>query len=110
MPPDKRTGHLRPVPTSGSAAATAATPEGAPDGKPGLTPPLSQGHSGMFTTDVIVELGYAERERVDQAIDEARVAGRSPESVLLENNLVDADQLSRAVAERYGLDHVDLNE
>jgi type IV pilus assembly protein PilB len=63
----------------------------------------------MFITDVIVALGYATQERVEQAIDEARVAGRSPEAVLLENNVVDGDQLSRAVAERYGLEHVDLS-
>jgi type IV pilus assembly protein PilB len=62
----------------------------------------------MFITDVIVALGYASRERVQQAIDEARVAGQSPEAMLLESNIVDGDQLSRAVAERYGLDHVDL--
>src|SRR3954452_24677232 len=100
-----RPSHLRPVPTPGSAAAAAEVHEA--EGTPGLTPPVRHGHSGMFTTDVIVELGYASRERVEQAIEEARVAGRSPEAVLIENNVVDGDQLSRAVAERYGLAHVD---
>src|SRR5689334_23259837 len=100
--------HLRPVPTPGSAAA-AAEAQDAPEGTPGLTPPVRQGHSGLFTTDVIVELGYASRERVDQAIDEARLSGRSPEQVLLESNVIDGDQLARAVAGRYGLEHVDLN-
>ncbi len=33
---------------------------------------------------------------------------RPPEQLLLEQGAIDADQLSRAVAERYGLDHVDL--
>ena len=64
----------------------------------------------MFITDVIVELGYATRERVDEAIQEARGAGQSPEEILVERNVIDTDQLSRATAERYGLDHVDLNE
>ena len=63
----------------------------------------------MFVTDVIVELGYATAERVDEVINEARVAGRSPEALLREHNVIDGDQLSRAIAERYGLDHVDLN-
>jgi type IV pilus assembly protein PilB len=63
----------------------------------------------MFITDVIVELGYATRERVDESIAQARVAGKSPETLLLENRVIDGDQLSRAIAERYGLDHVDLN-
>jgi type IV pilus assembly protein PilB len=63
----------------------------------------------VFVTDVIVELGYATRQRVDEVITEARVAGQTPEALLLEHNLIDADQLSRAIAERYGLDHIDLN-
>ena len=63
----------------------------------------------MFLTDVIVELGYASRERVDEVIQEARVAGRSADELLVERKLLDGDQLSRAIAERYGLDHVDLN-
>ena len=63
----------------------------------------------MFLTDVVVELGYASRERVDAVIEEARVAGRSADELLVEQQLINADQLSRAIAERYGLDHVDLN-
>ena len=63
----------------------------------------------MFITDVIVELDYATREQVDDVIDKARLAGRSPEAILLEQKLLDSDQLSRAMAERYGLRHVDLN-
>ena len=42
-------------------------------------------------------------------IAEARTAGRSPETLMVEQGLIDGDQLSRAMAERYGLDHVDLN-
>ena len=37
------------------------------------------------------------------------MAGRSADELLVERKLIDADQLSRAIAERYGLDHVDLN-
>ena len=37
------------------------------------------------------------------------MAGRSPETLLLEHSVIDADQLARAIAERYGLDHIDLN-
>ena len=49
------------------------------------------------------------RRRARQAIEEARTAGRPPERLLLEQGAIDADQLSRAVAERYGLDHIDLS-
>ncbi len=108
MPTDKRPGHLRPVPSPGGEATAPAT-EPEEQGTPGLTPPLGRGNSSMFLTDVVVELGYAARDRVDEAINEARVAGRSPEQLLIERKLVNTDQLSRAVAERYGLDHVDLN-
>ncbi len=75
----------------------------------GLTPPLTRSHSGEFITDVIVDLGYVSDERVQQVIAEARTAGRSPEQLMVEQGLIDGDQLARAMAERYGLDHVDLN-
>src|SRR5581483_4826355 len=34
--------------------------------------------------------------------------GRAPEQVLLDQGAIDTEQLARAVAERYGLDYVDL--
>jgi len=100
-------GHLQPVPDSGSSAAPALPPPEA-QGTPGLTPPLHRGHSRGFITDVLVELGFASEELVQAAIETARTAGRSPESLLLEQGTINDDQLSRATAERYGLDHVDL--
>jgi type IV pilus assembly protein PilB len=99
--------HLRPVPSLGAAAEAVAIP--AESTVPGLTPPLHRGHSHGFTTDVLVELGYASREKVEAAIEAARSAGRSPESLLLEEGTITSDQLARAIAERYGLDHVDLS-
>lgn len=97
--------HLRPVPESGDSTAPALAPE---SGTPGLTPPLSRGHSSGFVTDALVDLGFVHEDRARQAIEEARTAGRTPEQLLLDQGAIDADQLSRAVAERYGLDHVDL--
>jgi type IV pilus assembly protein PilB len=109
MATEKRPGYLKPVPAPGSAEAAAAElPAEEQQGTPGVTPPAQRGHSGMFISDVIVELGFASIERVEQAINEARSAGRSPETLLLEAGAIDSDQLSRAIAERYGLDHVDL--
>ncbi len=104
-----RPDYLRPVPASGAGASPAEKLDPNAPETPGLTGPLGHGNSAMFITDVIVELGYTSRERVDDAIAQARVAGRSPETVLLEQQLIDSDQLSRAMAERYGLRHVDLN-
>jgi type IV pilus assembly protein PilB len=59
---------------------------------------------------VIVDLGYVGDDRARQAIEEARTAGRPPERLLLDQGAITADQLSRALAERYGLDHVDLTD
>jgi type IV pilus assembly protein PilB len=99
--------HLRPVPESGDSTAPQLEPEGG--GTPGLTPPLARGRSSGFVTDVLVDLGYVGDEVARQAIEQARTAGRPPERLLLEQGAIDADQLSRAIAERYGLDHVDLS-
>jgi type IV pilus assembly protein PilB len=100
-------GHLRPVPDSGGSAAPQL--EGEASGTPGVTPPRTRGRSQGFITDVLVELGYVAEERVRQAIEEARNAGAPPEALLLTQGAITGDQLSRAVAERYGLDHLDLS-
>jgi len=100
-------GHLRPVPTSGDSTAPQLQPEAG--GTPGLTPPRARGRSQGFITDVLVELGYVAEERVQQAIDEARNAGAPPEALLLTQGVISGDQLSRGIAERYGLDHIDLS-
>jgi type IV pilus assembly protein PilB len=97
--------HLRPVPESGDSTAPALEPE---TGTPGLTPPVARGRSSGFITDVLVDIGFVPEDRARQAIEEARTAGRTPEQLLLEQGAISADQLSRAVAERYGLDHIDL--
>jgi type IV pilus assembly protein PilB len=108
MATEKRPTYLKPVPASREAVAEKLPVED--ESKvPGLTSPLRRGHSGMFITDVIVELGYASAEQVNQVIAEARTAGRSPEQLLRERGVITGEQLSRAVAERYGLDHIDLS-
>jgi len=76
--------------------------------KPGLTPPSRRGGSGRFITDHIIELGFAPRERVEASIAEARNSGRTPEQVLLAEQVITTDQLARATSERFGLDHLDL--
>ncbi len=107
----ERPTHLRAVPEPGAhggaqAAAVEHVEEG---GTPGLTPPRTRANSGRFITDVIVELGYLSADDVTAAVERARVANRPPEDLMVEQGILSTDQLSRAVAERYGLDHVDLN-
>jgi type IV pilus assembly protein PilB len=99
--------HLRPVPESGDSTAPALDPHS--NGTPGLTPPIARTRSSGFVTDVLVELGYVPEDRARQAIEEARTAGQPPEAVLLGQGTITGDQLSRAIAERYGLDHIDLS-
>ena len=57
---------------------------------------------------MLVDLGFATPEQVAAAVEQARTAGRTPEQVLIEQGVIDSERLSRAVAERYGLDFVDL--
>ncbi len=95
----------------GDAATTelAPPPPAAVAGVPGLTPPLNRGHSRGAITDVLVELGFASQEAVDVATEQVRFDGRAPEALLFDQGQITADQLTRATAERYGLDYVDLS-
>ena len=98
--------HLRPVPSPDIAATAAAH---APDPGNGLTAPQRPTVRGRFISDVIVELGFVPADRVEAALAEARSSGRTAEQVLLESGALTHDQLARATAERFGLQHVDLN-
>src|SRR6202035_2313020 len=58
--------------------------------------------------EVAVDLGCADRETVEEAVAAARAAGRPTGLVLVERGVLRHDQLARVVAERFGLDFVDL--
>jgi len=74
----------------------------------GITSPSRRGGSGRVLTDVLVDLGFVEREVMDDAVKAAHSAGSAAERVLLKDGSITEDQLARAVAERFGLDHVDV--
>jgi type IV pilus assembly protein PilB len=74
----------------------------------GITTPTRRGGSGRMLMDVIADLGFVDRDRLDLAMGEATQAGAAPEQVLISRGDIDEDQLSRAIAERFGLDHLDL--
>jgi type IV pilus assembly protein PilB len=75
-----------------------------------VTPPSRRGGSGLRIDDVVVDLGFVERHEVQTAVVEAQRNGSSPERVLLEQGRLTEEQLSRAIAERFGLDHLDLSQ
>jgi type IV pilus assembly protein PilB len=99
--------HLRPVvpATAAGEALAAERPDAAWDG---VSAPRTRNGGPRFLTDVIVELGLVARERVEEAIDAARAGGTMPEEVLLQSGAMTQDALARAIAERNGLDHLDL--
>jgi type IV pilus assembly protein PilB len=76
----------------------------------GVTPPTRRGGGDARRPllDVLVALGYATEDRVEQVQRTGRVTGRPPEQLLVEEVAITADQLARAIAERFGLDHLDL--
>ena len=74
----------------------------------GITRPSERGSSQRFLTDVIVDMGLATRKQVEDALENSRISGVTPERVLIEAGALTQDALSRALAERYGLDHLDL--
>ncbi|HEU4975970.1 MAG TPA: ATPase, T2SS/T4P/T4SS family [Baekduia sp.] len=94
------------------AGEPSVTPEPSSEHPPdwnGVTPPRRTGGAARFLTDVIVELGFVDRPRVEQAVEAARATGTTPEQVLLDGGALSLDNLARAVAERHGLEHLDLS-
>jgi type IV pilus assembly protein PilB len=74
----------------------------------GITKPSRRGSSQRYLTDVIVDMGLASHRQVEEALESSRVSGTTPERVLLANGALTPDALARALAERYGLDYLDL--
>ncbi len=74
----------------------------------GLYPPQRSGRSTRMIGEVVVDLGFAGREQVEEAVAVARAQGRPTGQVLVEQGVLRQDQLARVVAERFGLDYVDL--
>jgi type IV pilus assembly protein PilB len=76
---------------------------------PGLRPPTQRTGAKRRIGDVIVQLGFAERELVEKVVNEGRANGIPLGQALIDAKIVDSNQLAQALAERNGLDYVDLN-
>jgi type IV pilus assembly protein PilB len=79
-----------------------------PGEQSGLYPPHTTGRSTRMIGEVVVDLGLADRETVEAGVAAAREQGRPTGVVLVERGILRHDQLARVVAERFGLDFVDL--
>jgi type IV pilus assembly protein PilB len=75
----------------------------------GLTQPTARGRSVRRIGEVIVDLGFADGAVVERAVETARERGEPTGRVLVDTGVLTHDQLAHAVAERYGLDYVDLS-
>jgi type IV pilus assembly protein PilB len=75
----------------------------------GLYPPRNPGRSTRMIGEVAVDLGFADLQTVEDAVTAARAQGRPTGLVLVERGILRHDQLARVVAERFGLDFVDLS-
>ena len=82
------------------------------DQRPAAVTPASGNAGGAmrFLTQVIVDLGFAPRERVEAAMLAARDAGTTPDQLLVDQGVITLEQRARAIAERLGLDFLDLTQ
>ncbi|HSD24268.1 MAG TPA: GspE/PulE family protein [Solirubrobacterales bacterium] len=77
---------------------------------PGLTSPSGNRDPRRRLGDVAVELGFVDRELVEQVMAKEREAHVPVGALLIESGLIDSAQLARMLAERNSLDYVDLNQ
>jgi len=82
---------------------------GSEDAVPGLTPPITRRRSHKPLVEIMVDLELISARRAELAAHEAETTGRTTEEVLLESRALSGEAYARAVAERAGLDHVDLS-
>jgi type IV pilus assembly protein PilB len=75
----------------------------------GLYSARSSGRSSRMIGEVVVDLGFADRDTVEEAVRVAREQGRPTGEVLVGQGVLRSDQLARVVAERFGLDYIDLS-
>jgi len=102
--------HLRSVPAPGTVNEAVARETPLPEEQhTGLIPPSRRGGGARFLTDVIAELGFVSSERIHQAVEEAKSSTQTPEQILVAAGVLTSEQLARALAERFGLDFVDLS-
>jgi type IV pilus assembly protein PilB len=104
--PNPRVGLEPPGPPAGSGG-TPSTQVRHPAN--GLTSPTRPLRPGRRIGEVVVDLGFADRSAVEQAVAAARSQRKPTGQVLVEQGVLRQDQLARVVAERFGLEYIDLS-
>jgi type IV pilus assembly protein PilB len=92
-----------------SAISPAPNPGPAEEYPRGLIPPTQRGRSQRQIGDIIVDLGFSRREAVENAVIAAREQKKPMGQLLIERGELRRDQLARALAERFGVDYIDLS-
>ena len=98
--PEETSAHLRAVPAAEQSASFVEAN--------GIRPPSRRGGAPRSLTEVIVELELCSREQVLEAIELAAASGTTADQVLLERGAISPEGVAVALAERHGLDYVDL--
>jgi type IV pilus assembly protein PilB len=75
----------------------------------GLIEPLHRDRPNRRIGEVIAELGFAKRDVVEAAVELARRSGELTGEVLIKSGVITAEQLTRALAERHGLEYIDFS-
>ncbi len=75
----------------------------------GIVAPTQRERSRRMIGEIVVDLGLADRLEVETAVAEARSTNRSTGGVLVDRGTLTPDQLARVIAERFGVDYVDLS-
>src|SRR5438067_1671924 len=78
--------------------------------RPGVTCYQPREGAPVFLSDMIMELGLAEKAHVEAAVETARSSGETVGRVLIREGRLTEDDLARALAARYGLSHIDLEQ
>ena len=100
---------MLPPPSESAPGATVQPSRGkARDLPPGILQLSSSARRSRLIGDVVVDLGFADRDVVDRAVEKARVQGKTTGEVLVDTATITPDQLARVLAERFGVDYVDL--
>jgi type IV pilus assembly protein PilB len=75
----------------------------------GLIEPMQRDRPNRRIGEVIAELGFAKRDVVEAAVELARRSGELTGEVLIKSGVITAEQLTRALAERHGLEYIDFS-